>query len=197
MERLLLIYIFSMIYLFAPSSLNDEIDYYALVFERAVKYGCNINLADKYARIILSNSEKNNLSSDIVSRIVSWETGFNSKRGNGRRDYKDIAIGPMHVKPYYWGHWLYYIDDKKLKQQLKDSKNIKEDFIKNLKNIEYGIEIGCRVLRWYINYSEDNIYLALVGYNNGQNTKIYEYCRKGKVNPINTSYVSNVLWNTR
>ncbi len=155
---------------------KDEIYNYARTY-RIPKKQC-----ERYADIIVQWSFAYNLDPLLVSRIVAVESSFRWWV-HSRIDGKRFGFGPMQVSKY-WYHILYRVDNGKLGKKLLEGNG--KNLWKYLCRIGYGIEAGCIVLRWYIDYCNGNIPLSLIAYNHGHNSKVFSKAKEKGMRYIKT-----------
>ena len=193
----IIVILFFSIFLYSPfNKINlSELNPWLYVYNHALKFKVPDKQARRYADVVVKFSMKYRLDPVIVSGVIRAESDYRWWK-KSHKDGKPFAYGPMGVTEF-WNHVLYIVDNgrlgRKLKKMIAEGKEI--DHTKYFMRIGYGVEAGCIVLRWYIDYA-GHLYLGLVAFNHGQNSDFYEEVELKK-NSLDTEYVRIVLGGKR
>ena len=149
--------------------------------------------AVKYANAIEKFSYIYNLDSVVVANQIFKESKFKrhakSKRITKTGETNYIAYGPAQIRPKYWGHLLYRVDNGKLSGRL--NKITEEQKLYYYHVIEYAVEMQCYIMRYYLDRFEDDYEIALLAYWSGSNSWQFRHWSK---KPHKNHYVKDILY---
>lgn len=150
----------------------------------------SVEIADKYYLSITTQCKKNALDPMLIAKQINKESRFRWWVDNKKTKKREIAVGPMQIKPYYWGDRLYRI--KEIQKKLLESSNQFQSQVKYLKSIEYGVRIGCEIMSIY-SKQYDDYRIALIAFYCGQYSSEMEMSKTNNQFLLTNHYVRSIF----
>lgn len=138
-----------------------------IVKEQDFKLTIYKGLSSRFYRIVTSVydvSKKYDINPYIIVGIMQTESAFNQYAQSFWRDGRPLAYGLMQIHLAVWRDPLLIDEDK-------------------IFDIEYNIELGAKIFRYYLDRAKGDVHKALHFYNNGENPNKFN----------NTEYKNNVI----
>ena len=140
---------------------------------------------DRYVDVIYKYSGEYGLDPLLIARQVWYESRFKWYA------YNVIgAYGPMQIRPKFWSHILYHVDDGKLGMYLlkKESPKYHRYFMR----IGYGVEAGCMIMAHLKKLNDYDYRLALIEYWAGRQSDYYKRAQRSKTYAKTIPYVKYI-----
>ena len=148
----------------------------------------NHETSKRIADVIIKTSEKYNLDAYMVARqcykesfMLRWKRSKNSKTG------EVVAWGLFMLRPKYWSHLLYRVDDGKLGKYILE--NPEQDPNRFFLRIGYNAEMYGLTITHFLNKNDGDMGKALTSYYAGKNSTEMKSYLNGESN----HYVDEIL----
>ena len=147
-------------------------------------FSADIN--ERYAAVIYQYSGDYGLEPMRIAKQVWTESRFKWYAYNSAGAY-----GPMQIRPKFWSHILYRVDDGKLAKMLLNSD--KPEYKKYFMRIGYGVEAGCIIMAYLKKRNDYDYRMALVEYWAGSSSEEYSKAKSSERYLTSLKYIQDIV----